>query len=310
MIHIVCCSDTNYLRHTAVMLVSLFENNKESEFTVHLIAPQLDEMEFLRFKTTVENYHQTLRTYNFDITQLAEFPKTRDYISSTTWCRLFVQDILPSSIEKVLYLDGDIIVSGDIIPLWNTDLNEKLLAAVSDEINGYEEYYSRYGFPKDYVYFNAGVLLINLKEWRAFDVKKKALDFLKKENRVELENSDQDLLNIICVGKTVELPLRYNLQDALCRKKILHIRKNVEKILDHEIKEGKVFHFSCPKKPWRFRCIHPQKELYYRYLEKTEWKGQIEGINDLDVIYMIFYWVAYALGLTNRYRKSIKTLGI
>ncbi|MCF0180320.1 MAG: glycosyltransferase family 8 protein [Bacteroidales bacterium] len=308
MIHLVCCSDSNYLQHTAVMLVSLFENNKEREFTVHLIGPELDKNEFARFTNTIENFNQTLCYYKFDQNLLKDFPNTRQYISNTTWCRIFIQDILPDNVEKVLYLDGDIVVTGDISPLWQTNLNNKLLAAVSDEINGYDEYYSRYGFPKDYVYFNAGVLLINLYEWRKYDVRTKALEYLSKEHPA-LENADQDLLNIICAGKTVELPLRYNLQDALCRKKILHIRKDVEEILDSEIREGKVFHFSCPKKPWTFRCIHPLKSLYYQYLEKTEWKNKIEGINDREVIYMIFYWVAYAFGLTNRYRKSVKTLG-
>lgn len=305
MIHIVCCSDSNYLKHTAVMLVSLFENNKESAFTVHLIGPELDEVEYLRFSNTITRYEQKLCYYKFDLAQLANFPGTRQYISNTTWCRLFIQDILPQEIGKVLYLDGDIVVVGDIRPLWNTDLNGKLVAAVSDEINGYDEYYHRYGFPEDYVYFNAGVLLINLKEWRDSDVKSKALNYLAKSDRPTLENADQDLLNIVCAGKTVNLPLRYNLQDALCRNKILHIRKEVEAILDDEIRQGVIFHFSCPKKPWSLKCIHPRKSLYHQYLDLTEWKGTNIGINDKEVIYMIFYWVAYAFRLTNRYRKSL-----
>lgn len=302
--HIVCCSDSNYLQHTAVMLVSLFENNKDTDITVHLIGPELDKVEYERFCNTVAKYNHTLNYYQFDLNLLANFPGTRQYISSTTWCRLFIQDILPADIDKVLYLDGDIIVTGDISDLGRMEMGDSLVAAVSDEINGYDEYYTRYGFPKDYIYFNAGVLLINLAAWRKYDVKTKALEYLARTDRPELENADQDLLNIICVGRTINLPLRYNLQDALCRKKILHIRKEIEEILDDEIRQGRVFHFSCPKKPWSMKCIHPKKPLYYEYLDKTEWKGAGIGINDSEVIYMIFYWIAYAFYLTNRYRNK------
>lgn len=300
--HIVCCSDSNYLQHTAVMLVSLFENNKDTDITVHLIGPELDKVEYERFSNTIAKYNHTLNYYQFDLHLLEKFPGTRQYISSTTWCRLFIQDILPADIDKVLYLDGDIIVTDDISELSRIEMGDNLVAAVSDEINGYDEYYTRYGFPKDYIYFNAGMLLINLAAWRRYDVKTKALEYLARTDRPELENADQDLLNIICAGKTIDLPLRYNLQDALCRNKILHIRKEIEEILDDEIKQGKVFHFSCPKKPWSMKCIHPKKPLYYEYLDKTEWKGAGIGINDGEVIYMIFYWIAYALHLTNRYR--------
>ena len=306
MNHIVVASDSTYLRHTAVMLVSLFENNKGTDITVHLITIEPDKTELERFINTIKNFGQKLCVYNFDKNLLDTLPKgTHKYITSATYCRLFLQDILPTDIEKVLYLDGDIIVTGNINDLWETNIEGKLVAATSDEVNGYADYYARFGFPSDHVYFNAGVLLINMKEWRNADIKKQAFDFLANPNRPQLDNADQDILNVLCVGRIKEIPLRYNLQDAILRRSVPNIRRDVEATIEDEIKEGKIFHFSCKKKPWSFRCIHPMKKEYYRYLESTEWKGIIEGVNDKDVIYMVAYWCAYILRLTNRYRKIV-----
>ena len=305
-IHIVVCSDANYLCHTATMLVSLFEHNRQSKVVVHLIGTGIGDIDLLRFRNTLDAYSQQLCFYPFDISNVDSLPKgTHKYITSTTYCRLFIQDILPSYINKVLYLDGDILVMGDIQKMWNTDLTGYLVAATSDEVNGYAEYYARFGFPSDHVYFNAGMLLINLAQWRAEDIKSRAFEFLARTNRPRLDNADQDILNVLCAGKICELPLRYNLQDAILRRSVPNIRKEVEATIDNEIGEGRIFHFSCVKKPWDFRCIHPLKKEYYRFREKTEWRGLVQEVNDKEVIYMIAYWCAYMLGLTNRYRKSV-----
>jgi len=305
-IHIVCCSDANYLRHTATMLVSLFENNKWATVTIHLLGTNICDSELNKFKTDIERFGHTLCYYAFDETTINSLPSgTHSYISKTTYCRLFIQDILPQNIEKVLYLDGDILVVSDIKELWDTDLSNNLVGAVSDEVNGYKQYYQRFGFPKEHIYFNAGVLMINLTEWRKEDVKQKALEFISQPNRPQLDNADQDILNVVCCGKIKELPLRFNLQDALLRRSVPNIREEVVKVIDKEIENACLFHFSCVKKPWQFKSIHPVKSVYKKYQEKTSWKGLQDKISMNDLIYMGAYWVAYALGMTNKYRKSI-----
>lgn len=304
--HIAVSTDTNYLRHTAVMLASLFENNKGINVDIHLIGVDLDNIELERFRNTIALYHQNLHYYPFASSTLEGLPKgMHTYISPATWCRLFLQDILPSYIDKLLYLDGDIIVTGDIQEMYDTQLGDNLIAAVSDEINGYAEYYQRLSLPQDHTYVNAGVMLINLDAWRGKDIKKCALEYLSSAKTTVLPNADQDIINILCAGRISLLPLRYNLQDALLRRKVPFIRHEVEAQIDTEVADGRIFHFSCVKKPWQFRCIHPLRHEYYRYLEHTEWKYVHDSIAELDILYMICYWCAYMLGLTNRYRKSV-----
>lgn len=304
--HIAVSTDTTYLRHTAVMLTSLLENNKGIQAEIHLIGVDLDSIELERFRNTIALYHQTLHYYPMSASSLEGLPKgTHSYITSATWCRLFLQDILPAYVDKVLYLDGDIIVTGDIKHMYDTPLGDNLIAAVSDEVNGYAEYYQNLGLPQDHTYVNAGVLLINLDAWRRKDIKKSALEYLSSAKTAVLPNADQDIINILCAGSILLLPLRYNLQDALMRRKVPYIRPEVEAQIDREVADGRIFHFSCVKKPWQFRCIHPLRREYYRYLEKTEWKYVHDTIAELDILYMIGYWCAYMLRLTNRYRKSV-----
>lgn len=306
--NIVCCSDNNYLKHTLVMLVSLIENNPGESIDIHLIGTELSEAGKQKAYDTINSYHQTIHFYEFNIHELDDMPRgNHDYISKATWCRLFIQDILPASIEKVLYLDSDIVIVGNLQDLWNTYIEGKYLAAASDEVNRCPEYYGRFGFPMDYNYFNAGVLLINLKEWRKADVKSQMLNFISNPHPI-LDNADQDVLNVICHSNIVELKLRYNLQDAIVRRKVVHIRPIVEQTIDTEISNARIIHFSCYKKPWTNRCIHPMRKAYSYYLSKTAWKDEKTKLTIKDALYMSAYWCAYWLGLTDKYRKSVSEL--
>lgn len=287
------------------MLVSLFENNPWADATIHLIGTNIGQEDLKRIKHDIEKYNQTLVYYPFDEDLLEGLPSgTHKYITPTTYCRLFIQDIIPQEVDKVLYLDGDIIVVSDIKDLWATELSENLVGAVSDEVNGYEQYYQRFGFPENHIYFNAGVLLINLKEWRGNNVKQKALDYISQPHP-QLDNADQDILNVLCCERIKELPLRYNMQDALLRRHVPNIRKEVSSAIENEICNTNILHFSCVKKPWQIRCIHPAKRIYRKYQGKTSWNEEKTKFSIGDLFYMGAYWIAYALGLTNKYRKSI-----
>ena len=198
MIHIACNIDANFMQHCAVTLVSLFENNKSADICVHIVAPSLSEENQQILRNLVASYGNDIRFYfpPEDLLSCFAIKKFGKRISMATYYRCMFSAILPDDVEKVLYLDCDIVVLGDISEFWNTDLTNYAVGCVEDI--GYDdmERYDTLKYDSKYSYFNAGVLLINLKYWRDHKVDEQCVQyFLAYPERIRY--NDQDLLNAL-----------------------------------------------------------------------------------------------------------------
>lgn len=116
MIHIACNIDANFMQHCAVTLVSLFENNKSADICVHIVAPSLSEENQQILRNLVASYGNDIRFYfpPEDLLSCFAIKKFGKRISMATYYRCMFSAILPDDVEKVLYLDCDIVVLGDI----------------------------------------------------------------------------------------------------------------------------------------------------------------------------------------------------
>lgn len=134
MIHIACNIDSNYVRHCAVTLVSVFENNKEESFTAHIIARDLSETEREILTRLAARYNNQVCFYEPDIKLLEGFTirKFSKRISMATYYRCILSELIPADIDRLLYLDCDIVVLGDLRPYWNTPIDHVGVAAVED----------------------------------------------------------------------------------------------------------------------------------------------------------------------------------
>lgn len=187
----------------------------------------------------------------------------------SSYYRLFLTEILPITIDKVLYLDGDIIVRKSLLPLWNTDISDFALAAVLDlnERNNSMrlQYDPRLG------YFNSGVMLINMRYWRDSHASKLFAEFLKShKDYVVLQ--DQDVLNYVFREQKHILPYEYNcIQDYASKSFCL---KDNPAIQD-AIMNPAIIHFAGTYKPWDAysRFHHPYNSSFYKYQSQTKWKG-------------------------------------
>ena len=142
--------------------------------------------------------------------------------------------------DKVLYLDVDIIVDGNISELWNTNIEEYVVAAVREEsVEANEE---RLGIPKNQKYFNAGVLLMNLKKIREEKFFEKIMNYLKK-NYETILYSDQDVLNAVFYNTWLELDEKWNYHNYFV------IRRN-SKIELINLDTPRIIHYTGPIKPW------------------------------------------------------------
>lgn len=256
------------------MLTSLFENNREESFRIHIIAGKLARESREKLRRWVEvRYKQELCIYEAGekiLKGCAIYGES--HISMATYYRIFLESILPEDISKVLYLDCDLIVNGPVSPCWNTDISRYAIGCVEDMWSGKAENYARLNYDASYSYFNAGVLLVNLSRWREIKLQEKAMQYIP-EHIDKLVFNDQDVLNVLLYDKKLFLPFRYNVQDGFLRRK-RRIRPASIPLLDKELEHPVIIHYTGGKKPWQYKSQHPYKNLYFRYLDMTEWKGE------------------------------------
>lgn len=273
---IVCCIDSNYTKYCCVMLTSLLENNQETQVSIHILDNAIGNKDKERIRDIVElKYKQKLFFYSLDENLLKKFPSTDSYVSLTTYYKLFIPSILPTSIHKVLYVDCDIIVVNSLHELWNYDLSEKAIAAVKDAHKNLDKDCIRLGY--DYYkedYYNAEVILFNLDFLRQYDFTQKAISYVKERGN-SLKYHDQDVLNGVLHGLILSLPYKYNLHDNLYRRKQYAKEDQIPLIRkDLQLNNRSIIHFSSKRKPWESRCLHPLRQLYFSYLDMTIWKGE------------------------------------
>lgn len=275
-IHLACNIDSNYLKYCTVMLTSLFENNSGENIHVHIIGSGLNNGDRGKLRELIENkYGQECSFYAPDDNLLSLCRVDEgSYISLATYYRVFLDKILPPEIDKVIYLDCDLIVNGPIKEFWEQDISQVSVGAVDDMFGALPSSYERLHYAPEYGYFNAGVLLVNLAKLRRDNFSARASEFLKK-HASELVYYDQDVLNALLHDDKLMLPLRWNIQDGFLRRRRSQrmTPASLEKI-DSEIKEAVIVHYTGSKKPWHYKSRHPWRHLYFKYLDMTEYRGE------------------------------------
>ena len=165
-INIVCATDDKYVPYCGVMLTSLFENNKEREVNVYIMIDKpLSNDGAAKLALLGNKYGQQIHYCRVDSTFFDKYPirgEDKKHLSIVTYYRLFAEELLPTTIRQVLYLDCDIIVDGSIGELFDLDWNNIAIGTIPDMCTDWDEYYNRLGYDKRDGYFNAGVVLINL----------------------------------------------------------------------------------------------------------------------------------------------------
>lgn len=298
--HVATNIDDNYLQYCVVMLTSLFKNNPEKTFGIHILSQGLSI-------TTQETLERCVRKFGNEhqlcfhaihdtcINQLPQY--TNSHISPAANCRLFAADLLPAHLTQVLYLDCDLLVLSNIDPLLDIDLKDYAVAAVEDMWSGKLDNYERLGYNSQYGYFNSGVMLINLEWWRNHKITNLIVDYLKEHR--ELKFIDQDILNGIFHQHWLQLPLIWNVQDGFLRKKIRIREKKIPEMLE-AAQHPAIIHFTGGKKPWGSRCLNPYRHLFFQYMEHTEWKNWKPKISLGDRVRDVVGQVLLALKLKPR----------
>ncbi|MBF0594730.1 MAG: glycosyltransferase family 8 protein [Candidatus Omnitrophica bacterium] len=203
------------------------------------------------------------------------------HISTRAYYRLLLPAVLPPDVMKVIYLDADLILNADIAGLWDLDLKGQALLAAQEQGEHFYQVSSLYGLlnyrelglKPEQKYFNSGVLVIDLDQWRRDDLPAAFLKYAEA-NRQHIRWHDQDILNAVLARRWGELDPRWNMQQHI----LLNSSWDQGPVKDKEaydrlICQPYIIHFSTAVKPWHFDNTNPFKDRFFQYLDTTAWKG-------------------------------------
>lgn len=247
MMNVAISLDAVYIDYALVTLYSIDRYYKDMRLFV-IYDSDMSRSDLKRFVEKVPRSFN-LSMYSDELLPLNNLI-VNGHISKATYYRLYLTTLLPSNVDRILYLDTDLlVVSNDLEVLYGMEIDGYPIAAVSHSLPSEAVRLSLKGD-----YFQAGVLLINLSYWRKNNVVSLFTSVLNERSK-ELVYWDQDVLNLVFDGAYLSLPSKYN------------VHRSIENSADVVI-----FHFDGTRKPWRLRNIRPGKREWLEIAARVRMK--------------------------------------
>lgn len=263
-VNICFTTDNNYVRPLSCAITSILKNSSpETDLHIFILEQDVSFENKSKILSLKDIKDCEISFIKIDPSLFCNFPDFKDsYITKTAYFRFLIADLL-KDIDKVLYLDCDVIVPSEIKELFLQDITDFYIGGVEDI--GF--YFDRMCSIKSFdTYVNSGVLLINLKKWRQDNISQKLFDVVEQYND-KLVYHDQTAINLVCKGKIKVLDLYYNLQVFICYKISILLNHPLRKQLLQVIKEPKIIHYTNNRKPWNTYC--PLRKYYLEYEKLT-----------------------------------------
>lgn len=266
---IVLACDEGYAMPLATTLRSLAESNQRHwPLLVTVLQDGFSEATMERVANSVPAGAIELSWKRIDLERFSGFVHRMPWVSPMTYARIQLQDSLDSTLERVIFLDSDILVLGDLGELCGVDLGGQTIGAVpdahvDDALRKGLRLPQHRGVPQVSGYFNAGVLVIDLYKWQSCRIAERALRYLSEHS--DLPYGDQDALNAACDGIWKRLPNRWNFQ--------LHHKTRISELSAHE--RPAIVHFVMQLKPWKPISTNYNAKLYDEYRDKTLFRRTI-----------------------------------
>lgn len=277
-INIVFATDDNYAQHVAVAMVSILLNTKDpNRIKFYIIDDEISEININMITKTVTNHGGGIAFVRVKNENLKNCYVSGE-LSRAIYYRLDIANILPEEVRKVIYLDADLLVYSDITELWEFDMGGCPVAAVPDlgimasaRLVAQKE--KLVGIPKGSDYFNSGVLLLDLDRWRKNNFAKKVIE-LASNNKYP--NHDQDVLNLFFLEQWKVIPQKWNVIPPIFNLflKVLKNKKYREMAITAK-KNPAIFHYAGGYKPWEYEVHAGFNDIYYKLLDKTEYKNAV-----------------------------------
>lgn len=257
-ISIAYAPDDNYVNQTVVSMKSVLEHNEQVEFIIMYSKLSAESMQKLGA------VGGSLRLIKMDESQFADLTLSK-WVTVQAWFRIKLPDLC-KDLDKVLYLDCDTLIRGNLDELFSLDLTGKYLAGVKD-VWGVSKYVKRLGM-KSGVYVNSGMLLFNCDYCRKEHFFDKVVDFAKNNAKI-IEFCDQDSINKVVDEHKLVISPKYNLMDTWWRGGYYEF-EGKEEAEYLQSKENPVIAHLTGLKPAFKGCGNKFKDEWWEVAKKTK----------------------------------------
>lgn len=254
-IHIAFGVDANFIRPMGITMTSLIDNNSNQSLIFHVFANSIATVDVERLRILADTGAVLIHLYYINPNIFQSLQTTSNY-TVATYNRFIVAKLLHPEVDKVIYMDADMVCKGNLGELVMISFEDNIAMVVHDQgkfVAGHMKTLEL----KHNRYFNAGMLYIDLQAWNENQISEQAIEMLQKRKFFLL---DQDALNILLDGRAKFIDRKWN--------EICNMEKKNSKISD----EAVLVHFASRNKPWHIWCIHPEKALFIHYSKASLWK--------------------------------------
>ena len=270
-IQIALAADRGFVRPLAVTLTSLANAHEPGELAVTVVHDGVGDADCARVERGLRG-RLAIDWKRVPVEELEGAHNTLTLPPAALF-RLLLPEILPT-VDRLIYLDADLVITGSLRPLWETPLGENQLAAVRDAGTPFPAgplgtNWQGLGLRAADPYFNSGMLLMATRSWRETGVSARAREVLQGS---AARWGDQDALNVALRGKWLELSRKWNLQTPDAEQRSLAWalwRDDVEQAVERPI----IIHYTERNKPWHSGNRHPFAARWYEVLDQTAWSG-------------------------------------
>lgn len=268
------CNDY-YIPQTGISIISLCENNKSAdEINIYFIAKDCSKENISILKGLTESYGRNFIEILFDDIAFDLNISNIGRHIETIYAKVFFSRI--EGLDKAIYLDSDIVVVGNLQPLWDMDLTDSYMGVVQT----FSKVKHQLGLPENYKFFNDGMAIVNV-------------DYCRKHNLIEKVNAvvaeyggnpptlSEGALNKVCQGHVKYISLRYNLMAGILYFGMMDAKRLAQDLdaytaedLSDSCKNPVCIHYLTAfyNRPWFSPCSHPYKNEYYKYQALSPWK--------------------------------------
>jgi len=286
-IHVAYCLDDGYAEQTCVSMASMLANTK-SNLHFHVISNRLSNENKAKLSSLKERFsHGKWSFHGVEYDTSSFVIDSAVHYTIEAYYRLFLPMILPE-LERIIYVDGDTVVVGDIVELWNENLEGKIAGVIQDRRFLNEEFLKIFEFKKPH-YFNSGILLLKLKEFSKLytleTLPKIISNLLAKFKNSKMEfYPDQDILNhLLSEDKYAKfLSIKYNLENYYdVYSDLKFYGQGCHNLVEwaEANKKPTIIHYCGSKKPWHFKStmiLLMHWRLYYKYKALTPFYNPLD----------------------------------
>lgn len=284
-INIVFAIDDNYVEHCAVTIVSILANSSlNNYYNFYILNTGLTDENKKKLNSLKQKRDFNINYVDVSGYDFSQLPLNRNWISVTTYYRLFLSEVLPQDMKKCIYMDCDMLAEDDLEKLWSCRIDDYIAGVVEDELS--KANVERLNLPPENKYFNAGMIIFDMKKLRDFDLVKKSMAYYN-EHKEQIILQDQDILNGVLNGKCIYLPLRWNIGSPAyigCESTHFYV---ADEEMEAKLNPG-IVHFTGKAKPWKLTALHPLNSEYKKYLMMTGFEENIKKYKKQELLSKIF----------------------